>query len=261
MNVKINEEIKEYCKILKLKGVLDTFEDIMKDAKDYEDYLHRLLENEIGSKDDRAVECRIRNAKFPFKKYLEDLELQYLPERMQEKLPFLSTLDFIEKGQNVIMYGNPGTGKTHVSIGLGIKACIAGYKVLFTTIPLLVTQLKECNSRKTLTYFERRFEKYDLIIADEMGYISFDKEGSELLFTNLSLRASRKSIIITTNLAFDRWDEIFGDPVITSAMVDRLTHKAYIIDMQGDSYRLRETLALAARKGDKVADECISGYN
>lgn len=261
MNVKTRDEIKEYCKILKLKGIEDTFEETMKGAKDYEDYLHKLLEKELESKDDRSLECRIRNAKFPFKKYLEDLEVGFLPKGMQEKLPFLSTLEFIEKGRNIIMYGNPGTGKTHVSIGLGIKACMAGYKVLFTTIPLLVTQLKECNSRKTLTYFERRFEKYDLIVADEMGYISFDKEGSELLFTNLSLRASRKSIIITTNLAFDRWDEIFGDPVITSAMVDRLTHKAYIIDMQGDSYRLRETLALAARKGDKLANECISNGN
>ncbi|WP_341350046.1 MULTISPECIES: ATP-binding protein [Clostridium] len=149
----------------------------------------------------------------------------------------------MEKGQNVILVGNPGTGKTHVSIGLGIKACMEGYKVLFTTIPLLITKLKECNSQKTLTYFERRFEKYDLVIADELGYISFDKEGAEPLFTNLSLRASRKSIIITTNLFFDRWEEIFGDPVITSAMVDRLTNKAHIIDMTGDSYRLRESLS------------------
>jgi len=118
---------------------------------------------------------------------------------------------------------------------------MAGYKVLFTTIPLLITTLKECNSQKTLRYFESRFEKYDLVIADELGYISFDKEGAELLFINLSLRASRKSIIITSNLSFDRWEEIFGDPVITSAMVDRLTHKAQIIDMTGESYRLRET--------------------
>jgi DNA replication protein DnaC len=243
MSVKLNEEIKEYLHILKLKGIRNHFEQIMENAKDYEDFLHQILEKEIEEKDKRSIESRIRSAKFPYKKYLEDLEVNYLPEGIKQKLPELSTLSFIEKGQNVIMSGNPGTGKTHVSIGLGLKACMAGYKVLFTTIPLLITQLKECNSQKTLTYFERRFEKYDLVIADELGYISFDKEGSELLFTNLSLRASRKSIIITTNLSFDRWEEIFGDPVITSAMVDRLTHKAHIIDMTGDSYRLRETLA------------------
>ncbi|AZV57880.1 IS21-like element helper ATPase IstB [Clostridium sp. AWRP] len=243
MKIKFNEEIKEFCNILKLRGIHDHFEEVIEESRDYEEFLHKLLLLEIDEKDKRGVECRIRNAKFPYRKYLDDIDIKYLPEGMQKKLPELSTLAFIEKGQNVILVGNPGTGKTHVSIGLGIKACMEGYKVLFTTIPLLITKLKECNSQKTLTYFERRFEKYDLVIADELGYISFDKEGAELLFTNLSLRASRKSIIITTNLSFDRWEEIFADPVITSAMVDRLTHKAHIIDMTGDSYRLHESLS------------------
>lgn len=242
MKVRLQEEIREYCCILKLSGIRESFEELLETETDCYTLLHKLLETEIIKKDERAIECRIRNARFPYKKYLEDLEVRKLPKGIQSKLPELSTLDFIEKGRNVILSGNPGTGKTHISIGLGIKACMKGYKVLFTTIPLLVTQLKECHSQKTLTYFERRFEKYDLVIADELGYISFDKEGAELLFTNLSLRASRKSIIITTNLSFDRWEEIFGDPVITSAMVDRLTHKAYIIDMQGESYRLMESI-------------------
>lgn len=116
-----------------------------------------------------------------------------------------------------------------------------GYKVLFTTVPLLINQLKESRSTKTLRAYENKFEKYDLVIADELGYISFDKEGSELLFTNLSLRAGRKSTIITTNLSFERWDEIFMDPVMTAAMIDRLTHKSYMINMNGNSYRLKET--------------------
>jgi len=120
---------------------------------------------ELEAKDGRALECRIRNARFPYRKYIEDLELDCLPADMRNKLPELATLDFIRDGRNVIMYGNPGTGKTHTSISLGIKACISGYKVLFTTIPLLVTQLKECQSAKTLTAFKHRFEKHDLIIA------------------------------------------------------------------------------------------------
>ena len=241
MKIKLNEEIKEYCSILKLRGIQDHFEEAMEESGNYEEFLHKLLTYEMAQKDKRGMDCLIRNAKFPYRKYLEDIEMKYLPETMQKRLPSLATLEFIKKGKNVILTGNSGTGKTHVSIGLGIKACMAGYKVLFTTVPLLITTLKECNSQKTLRYFESRFEKYDLVIADELGYISFDKEGSELLFTNLSLRASRKSIIITTNLSFDRWEEVFGDPVITSAMVDRLTHKAQIIDMTGESYRLRET--------------------
>ena len=125
------------------------------------------------------------------------------------------------------MTGNPGTGKTHTAIGLGIKACEQGYRVLYTTIPYLVIELKESNSKQKLRTYQKRFEKCDLIIADELGYISFDREAADLLFTVLSL---------------ERWDEIFGDAAITSAIVDRLTYKAYLIDMEGDSYRLRETL-------------------
>lgn len=118
---------------------------------------------------------------------------------------------------------------------------MAGYKVMFATVPLLINRLKESRSERTLQIFESRFEKYDLVIADELGYISFDKEGSELLFTYLSLRAGRKSTIITTNLSFERWDEIFIDSVMTAAMIDRLTHKSYMINMNGPSYRLKET--------------------
>lgn len=242
MKVKLNEEIKEYCNILKLKGIRMHFEKTMADATDYEDYLHRLLTFELEEKDKRSIECRIRNAHFPYRQYLEDIEINCLPEDMQKKLPELATLDFIDKGKNIIMSGNPGTGKTMVSIALGLKACMRGYKVLFSTVPLLVTTLKECNSAKTLRYFENRFEKYDLVIADELGYTSFDREGTDLLFNNLSLRAARKSTIITTNLSFERWVEVFGDPTVTSAMIDRLTYKAILVDMEGDSYRLRETL-------------------
>lgn len=242
MKVKLNEEIKEYCNILKLKGIKSHFEEAITEATDYEEFLHRLLSYELEEKDKRSIDCRIRNAHFPYRQYMGDIEMDYLPVDMQKKLPELATLNFIEKGKNIIMTGNPGTGKTMVSIALGLKACMAGYKVLFTTVPLLVTTLKESNSAKTLRYFENRFEKYDLVIADELGYTSFDREGSDLLFNNLSLRAARKSTIITTNLSFERWVEVFGDPTVTSAMVDRLTYKAILVDMEGDSYRLRETM-------------------
>lgn len=255
MKIKLNEEIKEYCKILKFKGILMHFEEVMSEATDYEDFLHRLLTFEMEEKTKRSIECRIRSAHFPYKKYLQDIEMDCLPVDMQKKLPGLATLDFIEKGKNIIMTGNPGTGKTMVSIALGLKACLAGYKVLFTTVPLLVTTLNECNSARTLRYFENRFEKYDLVVADELGYTSFDREGTDLLFNNLSLRAARKSTIITTNLSFERWVEVFGDPTVTSAMIDRLTYKAILVDMEGDSYRLRETLREngASFDFDKVA--------
>jgi len=200
-----------------------------------------LLQDECDARSESARQTRIRLAEFPQRKYLEDLSVDDLPEDAQRKLKQLRTLSFIEEGRNVILYGNPGTGKSHLSCGLGIKACIEGYRVWFTTVPLLVNRMKECRSEQTLRNFQNRFEKYELVIADEMGYISFDREGAELLFTHLSLRAGNKSTIITTNLSFERWDEIFQDPVMTAAMVDRLTYQSYIVNMNGNSFRMKKT--------------------
>jgi DNA replication protein DnaC len=184
---------------------------------------------------------RIQRASFPHQKRLVELDRTVLPQEAQEKLPQLETLEFIGQGQNVVLAGNPGTGKTHIAIGLGIKACQQGYKVLFTTVPRLITEIRESRSEKKLRGLENQFEKYDLVICDEFGYISFDKQAAELLFTHLSLRAGRKSTIITTNLAFNKWQDIFGDAVLAAAMVDRLTHKAHLINMNGPSFRVRET--------------------
>ena len=169
-----------------------------------------MLQTELDARQESAKYNRIRRADFPYKKYLEDLSLIY--HKMHKKAQTIKNLDFIKEGRNVILAGNAGTGKTHISIGLGIQACMEGYRVWFTTIPLLINQIKECRSQRTLRAFQNRFEKYDLVIADEMGYISFDKEGAELLFTHLSLRANQKATIITTNLSFERWERYFKIP-------------------------------------------------
>lgn len=215
---------------------------------DYEDYLVKLMEREYDLRLENRKKAQIRNAQFPSKMYLSELERSQLPPAAREKLPILERLDFITSAQNVILAGNPGTGKTHIAIGLGLKACIQGYKVLFTTVHRLLTQLRESHAERTLRQVEAQFEKYDLVICDEFGYVSFDKQGAELLFNHLSLRTGRKSTIITTNLGFDRWEEIFGDPVLTAALVDRLTHKAYLIDMNGESYRLKQTRQMMGEK-------------
>ncbi|MGI6616133.1 MAG: IS21-like element helper ATPase IstB [Dethiobacteria bacterium] len=241
----LNEQIESYCRELRLPAIRQSFAEGVREANknsySYEEFLYYLLQKQSDLRRENGRKNRIRLANFPSKKYIEDLVVEDLPEDARKKLKLLSSLDFIKTGQNVILAGNAGTGKTHIATGLGIKACLEGYKVFFTTVPLLVNQLKESRSAKALRTFESRFEKYDLVIADELGYISFDKEGSELLFTHLSLRAGRKSTIITTNLSFERWEEIFNDPVMTAAMIDRLTHKSYIVNMNGNSYRLKET--------------------
>ena len=260
-SAKTNADIKELCKILRLNGIAKSFETMEQEAADYEDFLYRILSQELQEAEERMKQSRIRRAHFPYKKYLEDLELDCLPKDMRKRLPELAGLDFIRNGQNLILTGNPGTGKTHVAIGLGIRACEQGFRVLFTTVPYLVTELKENVNAKTLKAFEKRFEKYDLVIADEMGYVSFDREGADLLFTNLSLRATQKSTIITSNLTFERWDEIFGDAAITSAIVDRLTYKAILVDMEGDSYRFRETLRANGASFERLMEGNLTEMN
>lgn len=241
----ILSEIKKYVSELKIPGVNQGLKMNIQEAykldKPYEEFLRDILIEAYDMRKENGRKNRIRNAKFPYRKYLDELKIEYLPEDCRKKLKELKTLNFIDEGRNIILAGNPGTGKTHISIGLGIEACNRGYKVFFTTVASLINELKESKSEKKLYTFEKKFEKYDMIVADELGYISFDKEGSELLFTFLSLRAERKSTIITTNLSFDRWNEIFNDAVLTAALIDRLTHKSYVINMNGDSYRIKET--------------------
>jgi DNA replication protein DnaC len=247
----INQDIIKYSKELKLPVFRRDFKELATESAsqrlDYEEYLLRLMERQYEERLESRKKAQIRAAMFPLRMYLNDLNRKELPSGGQEKLPVLERLDFIKNAQNVILAGNPGTGKTHIAIGLGLKACMAGYKVFFTTIHGLLTQLRESHSERTLKQLEARFERYDLVICDEFGYVSFDKNGAELLFNHLSLRTGRKSTIITTNLGFDRWEEIFGDPVLTAALVDRLTHKAHLVNMNGDSYRLKETKRMTGK--------------
>lgn len=248
----VNQQIITYSKELRLPAFRRDYKELAMEAArerlDYEDYLVKLMEREYDLRLENRKKAQIRNAQFPSRMYLSDIDRSQLPAAAQEKLPILERLDFITSAQNVILAGNPGTGKTHIAIGLGLKACMQGYKVLFTTVHRLLTQLRESHAERTLRQVEAQFEKYDLVICDEFGYVSFDKQGAELLFNHLSLRTGRKSTIITTNLGFDRWEEIFGDPVLTAALVDRLTHKAYLIDMNGESYRLKQTRQMMGEK-------------
>jgi len=228
-------QAKNYASELKLNVMKSDLEETIDDAQNnnlsYEEFLCRLLQKEHDIRNYNLIQSRIKTAAFPYKKYFEDLEIDSLPEDAQNKFKHLSSLKFIQEGQNVILAGNPGTGKTHIAIALGIKACLEGYKVLFATVPLFITQLKELKSSKSLRGFQNKLAKYDLVILDEFGYISSDKEGAELLFTNISIRTGSISTILTTNLAFDRWNEILGDPVMTAALTDRLTYKSFVINM------------------------------
>ena len=245
MEKNLSQDIIVYSKELRLPTFRKNYETAALEATrgnlTFEQYLHGLMQQEYEARAENRKKSQIRKAGFPQLKYLQDLSREDLPLEAQERLPLLERLDFIRNGRNLILSGNPGTGKTHMAVGLGIKACSEGFRVLFTTVPRMLTHIRESRSEKTLYNLEQRFEKYGLVICDEFGYISYDKQGSELLFNHLSLRAGHKSTIITTNLSFDRWPEIFGDPTLTAAIVDRLTHRAFLINMNGKSYRVKET--------------------
>ena len=246
-------KIKENSRILKLSYINNHYEEEIKEAKqtkkDVGLFLDELLEKEIEQRKENGVKKRIRYAKFPIKKYLEDFDRNLYKQEYIKEFEELDTLKFIDEKENIILIGTPGAGKTHYAIGLGIKACIEGKSVLFISVPNLIIELKEAMSRSQLTAYKRKFEKFDLVILDELGYVSFDKEGCEILFNLLSNRNDKGSIIITTNLTFDRWEEIFKDELLTGAMGDRLAYKAHILDLSRKvSHRYEETLSWKKEK-------------
>lgn len=219
----------------------------MKNGISVSEMLTSLLTGEYERRRIESNKKRIRIAGFSNLKYLDELERDELPEGIRTLLPELETLEFIRQKRNIVFYGNPGTGKTHIATALGIKACMEGMSVMFASVPHLITQIKECRSSRTLHSLENRFKKYDLVICDEFGYVSCDKEAGELLFNHLSLRADGKSTILTTNLAFERWGEIIRDKVLVSALIDRITQRAYLVNMNGESYRLKQTKKLNSK--------------
>lgn len=240
--------IREMALELKLPYLKDNYEDMINQAKhtsmNHEEFLVAILEKESELRRSNSVTRRLRNGRFPVKKYLEDFDHSKYIVELRRKFTEIETLQFIENKENIILIGTPGAGKTHYSIGLGIKACLHGKNVLFTSVPNLIIELKEAMSMSQLTSYKRKFSTYDLVILDELGYVSFDNTGCEILFNLLSDRNDKGSIIITTNLNFDRWEEIFKDTMLTGAMVDRLAHKAHIIELaRENSHRFEETVA------------------
>lgn len=237
--------IKDYARVLQLSYLGLNYKSLIEEAKNtrmsHEDFLMNLLENEVYQRKENGIQRRLKQAHFPQKKYLVDFKREHLSLELQNCIERLESLEFIANKENVILIGNPGTGKTHLSIGLGIAACMKGKSVLFTSVPNLIIELKEAMSLNEINMYKKKFEKYDLVILDELGYISFDKEGNEILFNLLSNRNDVGSIIITTNLIFERWEEVFKDPVLTGALVDRLAHRSHVLDMSGESYRIKET--------------------
>ena len=205
------------------------------------EFMMGALEKELEQRKQNRVQRRITEARLPYKKYLSDLDLDEYADDVRSEIEDLSELDFVSDKENVILVANSGRGKTHLAIGLSIAACLTDNRVLFTNVPNLVIELKEAMSRNAVTAFRNKFLKYELVVIDELGYISFDAEGCDILFNLISNRAQAGSMIITTNLEFKEWGSVFKDPHLTGALVDRVARRAHVLDMSGPSYRLKET--------------------
>ena len=240
--------ISELATILRLPYIRDNWQQLLDEARqakqDHATFLENLLDFELQLRMQNGQTRRIKDAKFPMKKYLVDFKKTKYDEVFLPKFNELETLDFINNKENILLIGTPGAGKTHYAIALGIAACMKGHSVLFASIPNLVVELKETLSSNQLSNYRKRFEKYDLVILDELGYVSLDKNGCEMLFNLISSRNDKGSIVLTSNLTFDRWEEVFRDPTLTAALIDRLAHKAHILDMSREKGgRFEETIA------------------
>jgi DNA replication protein DnaC len=206
----------------------------------HEEFLAACLQREVAARESHGGEGRIRAARFPARKSLEDFDFDHQRSLKREAITHLGTLDFVTAKDNIVFLGPPGTGKTHLSTGLGIRACQAGHRVAFATAAQWVARLTGAHHAGTLQDELTRLGRVPLLIIDEVGYIPFEAEAANLFFQLVSSRYERASLIVTSNKPFGRWGEVFGDDTVAAAMIDRLVHHAEVIALKGDSYRLKD---------------------
>jgi DNA replication protein DnaC len=234
-----------HLKALKLPTFVREYDKVARqcaaEGVDHVRYLLRLAELELIDREQRLVERRIRAARFPAVKSLDSYDFTALPSLNKALVLELARCEYLARRDNVIALGNAGTGKTHIALGLGLAACQKGLAVGFTTAAALVHELIEAGDEKRLLRLQRQLAACKLLIIDELGYVPLSPTGAELLFEVFSQRYERGSVIVTSNLPFDEWTSVFGSERLTGALLDRLTHHVHILEMNGDSYRLRQS--------------------
>ncbi len=239
-------------RVLKTPTIGAFWEQLAAQARDenwsHEEYLAALLQRQVADRESKGSVMRIRTAHFPAVKTLEDFNLDHLPSLRRDVLAHLATGTFVAKADNVILLGPPGLGKTHLAIGLGVKAAHAGYSVLFDTASNWITRLGDAHHAGRLEAELKKIRRYKLIIIDEVGYIPFDQDAANLFFQLIASRYEQGSIMVTSNLPFGRWGETFSDDVVAAAMIDRLVHHAEVLTLTGDSYRTRQRRELLAKE-------------
>jgi DNA replication protein DnaC len=237
--------LEHHLKLLRLPTFLREYDKVARqcadESVDYPRYLLRMTELELLDRERRATERRIHQARFPVVKSLDSFQFLAVPSLNKTLVLELARCEFLERRENVLLLGNSGTGKTHVALALGLAACQRGHRVRFTTAAAIVHELMEARDEKRLLRFQKQMASYELLIVDELGFVPLSKTGAELLFEVFSQRYERSSTLVTSNLPFQEWTEVLGSERLTGALLDRLTHHVHILEMNGESYRLKQS--------------------
>jgi DNA replication protein DnaC len=247
--------LKCHLKTLRLPTMLAEYAKLSREAaeadENYEEYLLRLTDLEVAQRSTNALTARIKAAGFPVLKDLDTYDFSAMPSVPKAKVVELARGEWIEQKFNLCLLGNAGTGKTHLAIALCQAACRAGKRVRFFTAAALVNALEEAQKQYRLEHFLGQLDKLDLLAIDELGYLSFSRGGAELLFQIFADRYERASILVTSNLAFSDWGSIFQGERMTAALLDRFTHRCHIFEINGESYRFRESAKTAKERKAK----------
>ncbi len=246
MNAGMKAVLTENLKELRLSAMMQNLEGILRQAEQdkisYDEFLLNLSEIEVQVRRENGRKRRLKDARFPLVKPMETYKFEAAPGLDVRLIKSLATCDYVNEARNVIFLGKSGTGKTHLATALAMEACGHGIRTRFVTGCGLANELIEARDEKVLQRVLKRYAGYGLLLIDELGYVPFSKEGAELIFQVLAERHERKPVIITSNSGFGDWTKIFGDPNLTAALLDRITHKAHVINCNWQSYRLSETL-------------------
>lgn len=230
-------------RLYKIKDNLDTYINLINEKqKDVVDSIYELTNLELNFKNQKAISSLVRVAGFPYQKTLEDFDFSFQPNINKEKIMDLKNLRFLENKENILFVGSPGVGKTHLATSIGIEAASNRHSTYFISCHDLVTNLKKANYENRLKEKLKNYEKYSVLIIDEVGYLPIDREGGNLLFQLINKRYEKHSTIITTNISFGKWGELFGDTMIANAILDRLIHHSIIFNITGKSYRLKDKI-------------------